>query len=164
MFRKKKYVRYVYVNKRDSSKKLDDEVEEMKYFWWPFSMYVIASGVISLFIAGIIFDKKITISIMNSWVGIVLGLVATVIGIISMFLSFYNLDQSIKTQNETVRMINELKEDIMNKIDRSFKETQDFVKNQKQNSKDSTTSIVGNSFEKSDINLERNEVNRDDKI
>lgn len=29
MFRKKKYVRYVYVNKRDSSKKLDDEVEEM---------------------------------------------------------------------------------------------------------------------------------------
>jgi uncharacterized membrane-anchored protein YhcB (DUF1043 family) len=101
---------------------------------------------------------------MNSWVGIVLGLVATVIGIISMFLSFYNLDQSIKTQNETVRMINELKEDIMNKIDRSFKETQDFVKNQKQNSKDSTTSIVGNSFEKSDINLERNEVNRDDKI
>lgn len=127
-------------------------------------MYVIASGVISLFIAGIIFDKKITISIMNSWVGIVLGLVATVIGIISMFLSFYNLDQSIKTQNETVRMINELKEDIMNKIDRSFKETQDFVKNQKQNSKDSTTSIVGNSFEKSDINLERNEVNRDDKI
>ena len=122
-------------------------------------MYVIASGVISLFIAGIIFDKKITISIMNSWVGIVLGLVATVIGIISMF-----LDQSIKTQNETVRMINELKEDIMNKIDRSFKETQDFVKNQKQNSKDSTTSIVGNSFEKSDINLERNEVNRDDKI
>lgn len=133
-------------------------------FWWPFSMYVIASGVISLFIAGIIFDKKITISIMNSWVGIVLGLVATVIGIISMFLSFYNLDQSIKTQNETVRMINELKEDIMNKIDRSFKETQDFVKNQKQNSKDSTTSIVGNSFEKSDISLERNEVNRDDKI
>lgn len=58
MFRKKKYVRYVYVNKRDSSKKLDDEVEEMKCFWWPFSMYVIASGVISLFIAGIIFDKK----------------------------------------------------------------------------------------------------------
>ena len=91
-------------------------------------MYVIASGVISLFIAGIIFDKKITISIMNSWVGIVLGLVATVIGIISMFLSFYNLDQSIKTQEKTLETIDNIKKEIINYVDKTSKETQDVIR------------------------------------
>lgn len=45
-----------------------------------------------MFISSIIFDKVVTINVLNSWVGIILGLVATVIGIISMVLSFYNLD------------------------------------------------------------------------
>ena len=125
MFGKKEYV---YVNERDSSKKLDDEVEKMRRFWWPFSMFVIAMGVISLFTAGIIFDKKISISIMNSWVGIVLGLVATVIGIISMFLSFYNLDQSIKTQDKTLASINNIKNGIINYVDKTSKETQDVIR------------------------------------
>ena len=45
-----------------------------------------------MFISSIIFDKVVTINVLNSWVGIILDLVATVIGIISMVLSFYNLD------------------------------------------------------------------------
>lgn len=55
-----------------------------------------------MFISSIIFDKVVTINVLNSWVGIILGLVATVIGIISMVLSFYNLDQGVKTQKETL--------------------------------------------------------------
>lgn len=55
-----------------------------------------------MFISSIIFDKVVTINVLNSWVGIILGLVATVIGIISMVLSFYTLDQGVKTQKETL--------------------------------------------------------------
>lgn len=135
MFGKKEYVKYVYVNERDSSKKLDDQVEKMRRFWWPFSMFVIAMGVISLFTAGIIFDKKISISIMNSWVGIVLGLVATVIGIISMFLSFYNLDQSIKNE-------------IINYVDKTSKETQDVIrKSQETQVSFAKSNVIKPSFE-----------------
>ncbi|WRK55306.1 hypothetical protein SD457_11185 [Coprobacillaceae bacterium CR2/5/TPMF4] len=75
-----------------------------------------------------VYDKSITISVMNSWVGIVLGLVATIIGIISMFLSFYNLDQSIKTQQETLEKINGIKEDIIKYIEVTSKETQQVIK------------------------------------
>lgn len=147
MFGKKEYVKYVYVNERDSSKKLDDEVEKMRRFWWPFSMFVIAMGVISLFTAGIIFDKKISISIMNSWVGIVLGLVATVIGIISMFLSFYNLDQSIKTQDKTLASINNIKNEIINYVDKTSKETQDVIRKSQETQVTVAKSSVKTSFE-----------------
>ena len=90
---------------------------------------------------------------MNSWVGIVLGLVATIIGVISMILSFYNLDQSINTQKETVDMINNLKSEIIKKIDKSFKETQDIVKENTTDKNDLTTSKVDGSFKKTDLNL-----------
>ena len=91
---------------------------------------------------------------MNSWIGIILGLVALIIGIISMFLSFYNLDQSIKTQQETVQMIDNLRKEIIEKIDKSFKETQDVVKENAFNN-GITTSQVSGKFTKIDSEFQK---------
>ena len=49
----------------------------------------------------------------NTWVGIVLGLVALVIGVISLFLSFYNVDQANKTQEKTVEIIQGFRDDMI---------------------------------------------------
>ena len=42
-----------------------------------------------------------------------LGLVALVIGVISLFLSFYNVDQANKTQEKTVEIIQGFRDDMI---------------------------------------------------
>lgn len=91
---------------------LEKLVYVLKDFWWRITIYIISTGIISLFIASFVYDKIITLEVMNLWVGIVLGFVALIIGIISMILSFYNLNLSIKTQEKTVVRIETLKTEI----------------------------------------------------
>lgn len=110
--------------------KLDIVVQRTRAFWWKYVIYTLTSGIIVLFSCSIIYDKKITIEIMNSWVGIILGLIALVIGIISMFLSFYNLDQSIQTQKETLTKIDNIKKEIIDYIDKSSERTIGEIHNQ----------------------------------
>lgn len=78
-----------------------------KKFWGPFVVYVIATSIILLFIASFTLDKVITLTTMNEWVSMVLGMVALIIGVISLYLSFFNVDQANQSQNE---MLGEMKE------------------------------------------------------
>lgn len=107
--------------------KLGVVVQKIRCFWWKYVIYTLTTGVIALFSCSFIYDKEISINIMNSWVGIILGLIALVIGIISMFLSFYNLDQSIETQKETLDKIEAIKKEIIDYIEKTSKETQEVV-------------------------------------
>ena len=112
----------------DEQTKFDKIVQHVREFWWHYVLYIMGTSIIVLFICSFIFDKSVSIEIMNSWVGIVLGVVATIIGIISMFLSFYNLDQSIKTQEKTLETIDNIKKEIINYVDKTSKETQDVIR------------------------------------
>lgn len=107
--------------------KLDCIVEHMRNFWWMYVIYAVTTGIIALFIYSFIYDKEITVNVMNSWVGTILGLVALVIGVISMFLSFYNLDQSIRTQKETISKMDQMKTEIINYVKESSNETIDEI-------------------------------------
>lgn len=129
-----KLLRYI-----KEEKKEDNGILFLKNFWGSFVVYVIATSIIALFIASFISDNNIKLNDMNTWVSLILGMVALVIGIISLFLSFYNVDQSVKAQNETVNIIQQLKDnmndrmhglqkDIENKIEISSKETRDELK------------------------------------
>ena len=60
--------------------------------------------------------RVVGIEEINSWVSIVLGLVALIIGIISLFLSFYNVDQAIESQKQSMDIMENVKEDIQEKI------------------------------------------------
>jgi hypothetical protein len=65
----------------------------------------------------LIYDKNIELSIINSWVGIILGLVALVATVFSLGLSFYNFDKQneLDTQNQI----------LMNKILNNTAETKE---------------------------------------
>ena len=58
-------------------------------------------------------EKIVGLNEINAWVGIVLGLVALIIGIISLFLSFYNVDQANRTQEKTVEIIQTFQENMI---------------------------------------------------
>ena len=107
-------------------------------FWGSFVIYVIATSIIALFIASFISKQSVLLNDINTWVSLILGMVALIIGIISLFLSFYNVDQSVQAQNETLKIIRDfkddmvkemynLKKDIESKIESSSKETRDEI-------------------------------------
>ena len=78
---------------------------------WKFVIFFpIIVGIIILFSVSIIYKEEIYISTMNSWVSIILGLTATFMSIISMYLSFYNLEKSNTLNKEN----NKLQIDIVN--------------------------------------------------
>lgn len=81
------------------------QISIFKEFWGSFVIYVIATSIIALFIASFVVDKNIALNDMNTWVSLILGMVALVIGVISLFLSFYNVDQSVQAQDRTLEIM-----------------------------------------------------------
>lgn len=120
-------------DQNNQKNKFDKVIEHIKNFWWIYVVFALTSGIIILFGASLVYDKEITLNVMNSWVGVILGLIALVIGIISMILSFYNLDQSIRTQKETLDKIDGIKKEIIDYIEKTSKETQETVKETNRN-------------------------------
>ena len=78
-----------------SREKLSSRIDFFKKFWGPFVVYVIATSIILLFIASFTLDKVITLTTMNEWVSMVLGMVALIIGVISLYLSYLTLIKQI---------------------------------------------------------------------
>lgn len=109
------YIRWLTKN-REKKQDIDTIVQFFRELWGKFVLYVLATSIIGLFLGSIFFKKIIGLNEINTWVGIVLGLVALVIGIISLFLSFYNLDQANETQEKTVEIMNGVKNDIEKKL------------------------------------------------
>lgn len=87
-----------------------------KEIWGKLIAFIICGSIVALFIASFCLDKKLTLSIMNEWVSLVVGMAALVLGIISLFLSFYNVEQSNDVQRETIEIMNNVKTDIVNRI------------------------------------------------
>ena len=88
---------------------LEDLIQKFRNFWGEFIVYVLATSIIGLCIASLISEDNITLSDMNNWVSIVLGLVALIVGIISLWLSFYNVEQANKAKEIVEEKINEIK-------------------------------------------------------
>lgn len=99
-------------NKR-KEKDIDEMIRFFRDLWEKFVFYVLATSIIGLFLGSIFFKEIVGLDEINTWVGIVLGLVALVIGIISLFLSFYNVDQANKTQEKTVEIIQGFRDDMV---------------------------------------------------
>lgn len=98
---------------RKKEKNIDEMIRFFRDLWGKFVFYVLATSIIGLFLGSIFFKEVIGLDEINTWVGIVLGLVALVIGVISLFLSFYNVDQANKTQEKTVEIIQGFRDDMI---------------------------------------------------
>lgn len=106
---------YYILNLKNREKKFSEsdigkKLELLRSFWGPFVIYVVATSVIGLFIVSFCTEKSITIEIINTWVSLILGMVALVIGVISLFLSFYNVDQSVQAFKENKMDIEKMQE------------------------------------------------------
>lgn len=98
-------------------KRLEELITFWKDIWGKFALFSIAGSIIALFIVSFVFDKNITLEVMNEWVSLVAGMSALVLSIISLFLSFYNVEQSNEVQKETLKIMNEVKEGLGSRID-----------------------------------------------
>lgn len=87
-----------------------------KQIWGGLTAFIICGSIIALFIASFCIDKNLTLSIMNEWVSLIVGMAALILGIISLFLSFYNVEQSNEVQRDTLKIMNGVKEDITTKL------------------------------------------------
>ncbi len=116
------------VKRNDEGRTIGDIIYFFRNLWGKFLFYVLATSIIGLFLGSVYFEKVIGLDVINSWVGIVLGLVALIIGIISLFLSFYNVDQANKTQEKTIEIITNLQRDIERKIDENYEKTRQEIK------------------------------------
>jgi len=101
--------------------------------WSKLSAYIISTGIIVLFGSSLIMKDAIEIQTMNSWVGIILGLVATFMSIIGMYLSFYNLDKSNKLNIDNMILLNRMERryndniELMQETKKLFTENRDYI-------------------------------------
>ena len=130
------------VKRNGEGRTIGDIINFFRNLWGNFLFYVLATSIIGLFLGSVYFEKVIGLDVINSWVGIVLGLVALIIGIISLFLSFYNVDQANKTQEKTIEIITNLQRDVERKIDENYEKTRQEIKG---NYNSSTDNYVYNS-------------------
>ena len=97
-------------------KYINDVINLWEKIWGRLVALVILESIIALFIASFVLDKCITLSVMNEWVSLILGMVAMIMSVISLFLSFYNVEQSNEVQKETVKIMTDVKEDMAERI------------------------------------------------
>lgn len=134
-----------FISKYKQKKDIQDTINFFRSLWGKFTFYVLATSVIGLFLGSVYLKQEIELNTINNWVSIVLGLVALIIGIISLFLSFYNLDEANKANTQSLEIMQKLqiefqkqmedmRQDIKQKIEESNKETQNIVENGYRNS------------------------------
>lgn len=101
-----------HITKKRGKKYVEDKINFFRNIWGTFVIFVISTSVIAIFIASICINKKIGLDIINNWVSVILGLVATFGSVASLFLSFYNVDQANDMQVKYKDEIRKIKEEI----------------------------------------------------
>lgn len=111
-------------------KKTELTVEFFKLTWGKWTMKIAMGGLAIIFLVSIIksiFDPSIDIeelklfNALQIWVSFILGIIASLFSIISMYLSFYNLEQQQQAEKRTADSFNELKEKIVSSINQELK-------------------------------------------
>lgn len=95
---------------------LKKAVKFWKGFWWKLVAFATVGSIVALFIASFCLEEELTLSVMNEWVSLILGMAAFILGIISLILSFYNVDQSYEVQKDTIDIMHKVQDDIESKL------------------------------------------------
>ena len=112
-------------NKLSSLKKTELIVEIFRIKWGKITIKILSWGLIIIFVAAIVdyflrnrnlpLELKI-FGALQIWVGFALGIVAMLFSIISMYLSFYNLELQKEAESKTKEIFENLKKDIIEEI------------------------------------------------
>ena len=75
--------------KMKSGGALDDLISRFRDFWGEFIIYVLATSIVGIFVVSLVKKGNVTLENINNWVSIILGFIALVVSVISLWLSFY---------------------------------------------------------------------------
>ena len=92
-------------NKHVANDKIGSLISRFRDFWGEFVVYVLATSIIGLFVVSLVKKENITLSDINNWVSIILGFVVLIVGIISLWLSFYNVDQANQVHEKVEKTV-----------------------------------------------------------
>lgn len=101
-------------NRPTQLEKLNSLIEKAKAYSVVLIIGVVVVGILLVFAASIISKEIPGLSEMNQFVSIVLGVVATIVSIVSMLISFYGLEkteESERRQNQVLQRIIDIEED-----------------------------------------------------
>lgn len=106
-------------------KKTELIIDIFKIKWGRWTIKIISWGLIIIFVTAIVeyffsnrnlpFELKI-FGALQIWVGFALGIIAMLFSIISMYLSFYNLELQKDAENKNMEILNSLKDNIVTEI------------------------------------------------
>ena len=88
------------MNNRNESKKamLEQAILFFKSWSAPILALVILAGILAIFVAGLINGHSPSIDILNQFVSIILGVVATIMSIVSLLMSCYGLEKTEESE------------------------------------------------------------------
>lgn len=113
----------------DMLKKMEKLVEMFKMKWLRLIATISWVSLILLFISSFIYKQEIVLQTMNSWVGLILGLIAVVLSVISMVLSFYNTERTNEISQQSAKTSMELNLLIETKLERLISKTEEVRNN-----------------------------------
>lgn len=99
---------------RNSLKQIKSQIDILSRHWFMIVCLFIFISIAVLFILSFVYskDKEITLDTINSWVSLILGIVATLLSIISMMVSFYNLERTNEINDENLESMKELQKKV----------------------------------------------------
>ena len=109
-------------------KDLEVEVKWWEKSWSKFIFITVYITLVALFISNILTNKPVVLDEWNQWISFILGLVATLISIISVNLSFYSIEKTNQINQENLKTINGIKNSIEDKINKIPEKTLDELK------------------------------------
>lgn len=125
---------------RTTLKDIGELVSMFKKYWFRIIFNIIIISIFVLFMSSFIFKEEIILSTMNSWVSLILGIVATIISIISIFISFYNLERTNEINESNISTLKDL-EDVVKKTTQTNAETFEAIKSLKQEFSDKISNL-----------------------
>ena len=94
--------------KMKSGGALDDLISRFRDFWGEFIIYVLATSIVGIFVVSLVKKGNVTLENINNWVSIILGFIALVVSVISLWLSFYNVDQANQSKEAVEKTAKEI--------------------------------------------------------
>ncbi|MFR4904321.1 MAG: hypothetical protein ACLUBL_08240 [Fusobacterium sp.] len=111
-------------------KKTEVTIEFFKIKWGKWTIRTVIFGLGIIFIVSIVkaifnpdidSEKMVLFDALQIWVSFILGIIASLFSIISMYLSFYNLEQQQQAEKRTTDSFDNLKEKIVSSINEEMK-------------------------------------------
>lgn len=119
-------------------KKTELIIELFRIRWGKWTVRIINWGLVVIFIVAIVdyfmSNKSLPIELkifgaLQIWVSFALGIVAMLFSIISMYLSFYNLELQKEAEKKSINTFNSLKDEIVDKIKDEVKKELEEINN-----------------------------------